>query len=59
MRTMVIDSMDMEKWFPNFEVRDEFTGLIHTLVAVEGNTEYVAFVSKNYADHLKQQKTAS
>lgn len=53
-----MDSMEIEDKFPDFEIISEFTGLIHTIVAVDNGIRYWDYVGKNYADYLKQQKTA-
>jgi len=45
--------------FPNFQIVDEFTGLVCTIVAIEDEVKYWDYIGKDYAAYLKQQKIAS
>jgi len=54
-----LDSMEIEKRFPNFQIVDEFTGLVFTIVAIEDGVKYWDYIGKDYAAYLKQQKIAS
>jgi len=59
MKSVQLDSMEIEKRFPNFEIISEFTGLVYTMVAVEDGVRYWDCISKDYANYLIQQKIAS
>jgi len=59
MKSVQLDSMEIEKRFPNFEIISEFTGLVYTMVAVEDGVRYWDYISKDYANYLIQQKIAS
>ncbi|HBI99807.1 MAG TPA: hypothetical protein DDY89_00715 [Lysinibacillus sp.] len=55
-REVRLDTEVFEERFAEYDIISEFTGIILTLVAIEGNVRYTSFVTKSYADVLQKQK---
>ncbi|WP_236249635.1 hypothetical protein [Lysinibacillus sphaericus] len=58
MREIRLETEDFEERFTEYDITSEFTGIILTLVAVEGNVRYTSYVTATYADVLRKQKEA-
>lgn len=58
MQTVHLDTEVFEERFVEYDIISEFTGIIHTLVAVEDNVRYTSFVTASYAEVLRKQKEA-
>lgn len=58
MREVRLDTEDFEERFADYDIINEFTGIILTLVAVEDNVRYTSFVTASYAEVLRKQKEA-
>ena len=58
MKDELLDTEVFEERFAEYDIINEFTGIIYTLVAVEDNVRYLSFVTKSYADVLQKQKEA-
>lgn len=58
MREIRLDTEDFEERFAEYDITSEFTGIILTLVAVEGNVRYTSYVTATYAEILRKQKEA-
>jgi len=58
MREVYLDTEVFEERFAEYDIISEFTGIIHTLVAVEDDVRYTSFVPASYAEVLRKQKEA-
>ena len=58
MREVRLETEVFEERFAEYDIISEFTGIILTLVAVEGNVRYTSFVTASYAEVLRKQKEA-
>lgn len=58
MREIRLDTEVFEERFADYDIINEFTGIILTLVAVEDNVRYTSFVTASYAKVLRKQKEA-
>ncbi|MFF2174940.1 hypothetical protein ACFVT8_00520 [Lysinibacillus sp. NPDC058147] len=58
MQTVHLDTEVFEERFAEYDIISEFTGIIHTLVAVEDNVRFTSFVTASYAEVLRKQKEA-
>ncbi|MGE8037798.1 hypothetical protein [Lysinibacillus sp. NPDC093692] len=58
MKDELLDTEVFEERFAEYDIINEFTGIIYTLVAIEGNVRYLSFVTASYAGVLQKQKEA-
>jgi len=58
MSVELLDTEVFEERFAEYDIINEFTGIIYTLVAVEDNVRYVSFVTASYAEVLRKQQEA-
>jgi len=58
MQEILLDTEVFEEHFAEYNILNEFTGIIYTLEAIEDNVCYVSFVTASYAEVLRKQKEA-
>lgn len=58
MQEVLLDTEVFEERFAEYDIISEFTGIVHTLVAVEDNVRYTSFVTASYAEVLRKQQEA-
>lgn len=58
MQEVLLDTEVFEERFAEYDIINEFTGIIFTLEAVENNVRYVSFVTASYAEVLRKQQEA-
>ncbi|MFJ5565244.1 hypothetical protein [Lysinibacillus xylanilyticus] len=56
MQEVYLDTEVFEERFSEYDIISEFTGIIHTLVAVENDVRYTSFVTASYAEVLQKQR---
>ena len=58
MSVELLNTEVFEERFAEYNILNEFTGIIFTLEAIENNVRYVSFVTASYAEVLRKQQEA-